>query len=420
MNSQNIYHPLSSIFSAKHYEMNRQNMSILFYDCYLHKRFYYPHIEWDIQKNVLRFYTNNSKKEIKCLKISLENCSVEQSMINPREMNLFINNCRYFMREMATNRDEIKHMAFRKFPHDNTKLVMFLGEEHFNASKRVNRFVDFMMKYFDSFKRIPGMIIDFFIEVEYNRNENNFEYDRYPVYTPLYQKLKNSSHVRYHQIDYRGASHLTPLNKLFMLFYKQAKKVASNKGNQPKKTESVRDQFTKGMYFMYGYLDNILPTLEFQNFEMNNPVLVKQFKKIKRTDVLRKIFREYFERAYKTFKQLMDDMDKYVEIEERVEDKYKREREQELFSKKIKNNICLKNPQYIVSVFSRFMDIYTIGRLLKPGYNYCVVYGGAFHTTDILKTMEKYNLISSSKDPSFYELVHKISMDHYSDLSNDR
>ena len=181
MNSQNIYHPLSNIFSAKHYEMNRQNMSILFYDCYLHKRFYYPHIEWDIQKNVLRFYTNNSKKEIKCLKISLENCSVEQSMINPREMNLFINNCRYFMREMATNRDEIKHMAFRKFPHDNTKLVMFLGEEHFNASKRVNRFVDFMMKYFDSFKRIPGMIIDFFIEVDYNRNENNFEYDRYPV-----------------------------------------------------------------------------------------------------------------------------------------------------------------------------------------------------------------------------------------------
>ena len=171
---------------------------------------------------------------------------------------------------------------------------------------------------------------------------------------------------------------------------------------------------------MYGYLDNILPTLEFQNFEMNNPVLVKQFQKIKRIDILRKIFREYFELAYITLKQLMDDMDSYVEIDDRVQDKFKRERERELFSKKIKNNPCLKNPQYIMRVYSRFMDIYTIGRLLKPGYNYCVVYGGAFHTTDILKTMEKYNLISSSKDPSFYELVHKISMDYYSDLSNDR
>ena len=110
-NRKNITHPLSRIFTTKRYEMNRQNMSILFYDCYLHNRFYYPRIEWDIRKNILRFYTNSSKKEIKCLKISLENCDVERSIISPKEMTLFINNCKYFMREMATNRDEIKHMA---------------------------------------------------------------------------------------------------------------------------------------------------------------------------------------------------------------------------------------------------------------------------------------------------------------------
>ena len=257
-------------------------MSILFYDCYLHNRFYYPRIEWDIRKNILRFYTNSSKKEIKCLKISLENCDVERSIISPKEMTLFINNCKYFMREMATNRDEIKHMAFRKFPHDKTKMAMFLGEVHIYDPKRVNRFVDFMMKYFNSFKRIPGMIIDFFIEVDHNRNEKNFQYTRYPVYSPLYKKLKNSSHVRYHQIDYRGAANLSPLKKLFdMLFIKAQQELKKGKSNNSS-NENDRSKFLKDMLTIYGYLDNILPSLEFDNFEMNHPLLVKQFQKIKK------------------------------------------------------------------------------------------------------------------------------------------
>lgn len=417
-NIKSISHPLLRIFTAKSYEMNRQHMSILFYDCYLHNRFYYPRIEWDIQKNVLRFYTNSSKKEIKCLKISLENCDVEQSIINPKEMTLFIKNCRYFMKEMVTNRDEIKHMALRKFLHDKTKMVMFLGEVHFFDPKRVNRFVDFMMKYFNSFKRIPGMIIDFFIEVDYNRNEKNFDHKRYPVYSPLYQKLKNSSHVRYHQIDYRGASNLSPLKKLFdMLFFKAQNHLKKGGGDNNSSYEADRSKFLKDMLTIYGYLDNILPTLQFENFEMNHPILVKQFQKIKKIDILREIFLEYFEQAHTNFMELMNDIDGYVIAEETV-NKFNREREQKQFYKNIKNNICLKNPNYMLHTFSRFMDIYTIGRLLKPGYNYCVVYGGAFHTTDILKTLEKYNLISSSKD-SYYELVHKSTLDDYMEMKNN-
>ena len=47
------------------------------------------------------------------------------------------------------------------------------------------------------------------------------------------------------------------------------------------------------------------------------------------------------------------------------------------------NNRIISNPAYILNVWARFMDIYTIGRILKPGYNYCVLHGGGFHTVDI-------------------------------------
>ena len=64
------------------------------------------------------------------------------------------------------------------------------------------------------------------------------------------------------------------------------------------------------------------------------------------------------------------------------------------------------------------MDIYTIGRMLKPGYNYCVLHGGANHTVDTLKTLEKHGLISS-KDPSFPELMHKGSLDDFNEAERN-
>ena len=153
-----ISHPLSHIFTAEHYETNIQQLTMTFYECYLTNRFYYPSIEWNIRRNLLRFYTNSSKKEIKCVKISLENCNKETQIINPREAQLFIKNCKHFMHEMATNRDEIKHTSFRKFLSDKNKMVLFLGEEHIYDYKRAERYVEFLMKFFDSFKTI----IDFF------------------------------------------------------------------------------------------------------------------------------------------------------------------------------------------------------------------------------------------------------------------
>ena len=70
---------------------------------------------------------------------------------------------------------------------------------------------------------------------------------------------------------------------------------------------------------------------------------------------------------------------------------------------------------YLMNNWSRFMDIYTIGRLLKPGYNYCVVHGGVFHTVDMLKTLENHGLIS--KKPLFSEMIRNSELIRYDDMA---
>ena len=82
------------------------------------------------------------------------------------------------------------------------------------------------------------------------------------------------------------------------------------------------------------------------------------------------------------------------------------------------NSRFISNPSYTIGIGARFMDIYTIGRILKPGYNYCVLHGGGFHTVDTLKTLEKHGLISS-KNPSIPELMMKGGLDDYKELERN-
>jgi hypothetical protein len=49
-----------------------------------------------------------------------------------------------------------------------------------------------------------------------------------------------------------------------------------------------------------------------------------------------------------------------------------------------------------------FMDIYTIGRMLKPGYNYCMFYGGCFHSTGMLKLLEEMYKLKPVKEIPMY------------------
>ena len=391
-----ISHPLSHIFTAEHYETNIQQLTMTFYECYLTNRFYYPSIEWNIRRNLLRFYTNSSKKEIKCVKISLENCNKETQIINPREAQLFIKNCKHFMHEMATNRDEIKHTSFRKFLSDKNKMVLFLGEEHIYDYKRAERYVEFLMKFFDSFKTIPGMIIDLFFETEYNKKHIYFEYERFKLYyTPLYEKLKDSPHVRLHQTDYRGSPALKPL-EILSLYVLEIHNT---------------DPFVLDISYVHGFLEMIKPLFDIKNFKINFPELLKQYQKINKVHFLRTLFFEFFTNISRQVNWLINDITSYLEGEEYDDDEYRQK-----YYNKIINNRIISDEQYLLNTWSRFMDIYTIGRILKPGYNYCVIHGGAFHTVDMLKTLEKHGLISS-KNPSFSEMIRNSELIRYDDIA---
>ena len=390
-----ISHPLSHIFTAEHYETNIQQLTMTFYECYLTNRFYYPSIEWNIRRNLLRFYTNSSKKEIKCVKISLENCNKETQIINPREAQLFIKNCKHFMHEMATNRDEIKHTSFRKFLSDKNKMVLFLGEEHIYDYKRAERYVEFLMKFFDSFKTIPGMIIDLFFETEYNKKHIYFEYERFNLYyTPLYEKLKDSPHVRLHQTDYRGSPALKPL-EILSLYVLEIHNT---------------DPFVLDISYVHGFLEMIKPLFDIKKFKINFPELLKQYQKINKVQFLRTLFLEFFENPFREVNWLIDDINNYWKADKHIE-KVK-------YNQNILNNRIISKASYMISVWARFMDIYTIGRILKPGYNYCVLHGGAYHTVDIQKTLEKHGLISSS-DPSFPESISKTALDDYNEVERN-
>ena len=396
-----ISHPLSHLFTAERYEETEQ-LIITFYECYLSNRFYYPRIEWNIPKNLLRFYTDSSKKEIKCVRISLENCDKEKQIIDPKEAQLFIKNCKHFMHEISTKQDDIKHASFRKFLSDKNKMILFLGEHHIYDQKRAQKYVAFLMKFFDSFKTIPGMIIDFFFETEYNKKDINFERKRFEYYyTPLYDKLNDSQHVRLHQSDYRGNPALEPVKKLH--FY-----ISRRQQLRP---------FSIDFMYLTAHLEIIQPLFDFNKFKINFPELLKQYQKINKVRFLRTLFLEFFDNTYREIGWLLDDIKSYYMAEE-YKDLQKQKIEKKKNHEKIMNNRIISHKLFLTAVTGRFMDIYTIGRILKPGYNYCVLHGGAFHTIDTLKTLEKHGLISS-KNPQFWEIFDQYASDTYKEVTRD-
>ena len=180
---------MSHLFTAEEYKMNCKQKTIVFHRCYLHNRFYYSKIEWDIPKNILRFYqTNGPKKEIKCVKLSLENCNKEPQIMDSRETRLFMQNCKQFM-YLLDKFEYFQHLAFRRFTSDPNKLILFIGETHQREPTVVETIVDLFLTYLDSFRSIPGMIIDFFTEVDYNTHALNFKYKQYAIDTALYENL---------------------------------------------------------------------------------------------------------------------------------------------------------------------------------------------------------------------------------------
>ena len=380
-----IQHPMSHLFTAEEYKMNCKQKTIVFHRCYLHNRFYYSKIEWDIPKNILRFYqTNGPKKEIKCVKLSLENCNKEPQIMDSRETRLFMQNCKQFM-YLLDKFEYFQHLAFRRFTSDPNKLILFIGETHQREPTVVETIVDLFLTYLDSFRSIPGMIIDFFNEVDYNTHALNFKYKQYAIYTALYENLRDSSHVRYHQIDYRSVPNMEPLLNLYWYL----------------KNQTEKEPFRVNLRVIHAYVLNIKTLLDPEHFKKTFPILLKQYRKINKVLLLIDLFKEFFEHIYKETDCLQENIEFYWETKHQKKKSPLHEEHKTYYWNQIYSSRLL-DVNLVLDIFSRFMDIYSIGRLLKPGYNFCVVYAGAFHTIDVMKTLQTHGYLMQ-KDPLFIE-----------------
>ena len=82
----------------------------------------------------------------------------------------------------------------------DTKLVLFVGEYHNYEQQIIDNKIKLLSNFFNSFKKIHGMIIDLFFEVEHNRHELNMDgrYGPVDLFPKAFELFSNYENVRFH------------------------------------------------------------------------------------------------------------------------------------------------------------------------------------------------------------------------------
>ena len=105
--------------------------------------------------------------------------------------------------------------------------------------------------------------------------------------------------------------------------------------------------------------------------ETNFPVLTKQFLKIHRLDLLSHMFDRLFKNIYNSLLSLMTNNN--------TDGLY----DNDLLKLSSKGELRIKG------IRASFTDMYTLGRLLKPGYDYCVFLGDYKRSRRVLELLEE-------------------------------
>ena len=369
-----ISHPMSNIFTAETFEFKGDNDNaqpyILFTNCYLRDRFFYPRIRWDFMDNSLKFYTQNNKKEVRCVKISTLNCSKENETIDPSELVLFVRKCYDLFKVLLKNhKEEIMQVSFRRFDNLQNKSVCFIGETHKTYIDK--NYVQDLINFFDSFKVKDGMIIDLFTEIGYHTERKNVDklYNSSNtlsyVYTQLYKKLSDSSNVCLHKVDLRVLQCLQPLSEFQYYIEDHLEEIFDHKLN---------------LEVLLIHVQIVTRLFQEDKIRTSFPVLYKQYVKIYKLDLLIRMFRSFFADTLKDLVSLQNMINEYI----------KNPKNDELKRKIYKSSILSVENSVILHSNAGFMDLYTMGRLLKPGYKYCVFFGGAYHSFEIMTTLERF------------------------------
>ena len=362
MKQRGIKHPLSHIFTAEEFHYQKAEMAVLFKNCYVNDRFYYPSVQWDIRRNILRFNRKNGNRDIKCVKLSIFNCDKEQEIIDPSESHLFTDTCKNFFNDLKVKyTNNIKHLELRKFK-TNPKIIGIIGQSSSNDALVSKQYFTDFLNFFNSFCSSPGMVVDLFTEININightSSKNNYLETSSKIYERLLYSLNDSSCVRVHKIQFSLTRSLTPL----IMLEKYLQSRINNVKNKKLDVTSI-------MVFV----QNSLPLFDRERIVTSFPILMKQFIKIDKIDLLVRIFNKKFTSLY----DRLLDITESKNLARAMDDLYNTD------LLKIKSDGKLR----IRDILDSFSDIYTIGRLLKPGYNYCVFLGDSKRSRNILEIL---------------------------------
>ena len=101
-----------------------------------------------------------------------------------------------------------------------------------------------------------------------------------------------------------------------------------------------------------------------------------------RGNVYTEVFRDLFSENYDYFVHLLN------YIQNKIKDPFDlTEKNKEVLYQYLHTFLTT---QYINDIALSFMDMYTIGRMLKRNYSYCVFYGGTAHAKNLSKLINVY------------------------------
>ena len=342
-----------------------------------YKNLSFSRIVWDFGTNTLIFYKNGNVKYrfALCLTPKIYECAQNYTTMSTDEEQEFVfydeTTKRLF--QNIQNDKKIEHLECI-YNTDTRHFITLIGEYHDDSltdytHTDFDSLVQHLLNYFDTFVQ-SETVIDFFLEVPFlYQKVYDGELELFEIYHILHDTYKDSSYIRLHRVDIRRNIGIKMLYDFidFLQRYNDASR--------------LYDGFflTEMSVYIPTY---ILPLLDITKTDTFTSIIHKQYTKMNQENVYNELFHDLFDEKHRYFVQLLS----YLETQ--IHDFYDLTDENK--DALLRFYKTLITTQYINDIALSFMDMYTIGRMLKQNYTYCVFYGGTAHTTDISNLILAY------------------------------
>ena len=355
-----------------HYDPVTNEMT--FTHCTYKQRYSFSRVVWSFETNTLVFYKGNTGRHSVCLAMKAYECALPHSVTDTEQE-------RTEERTEQQHYDTVTEQLFNSIK-DNVKIEHFervhdtktrhfitlIGEYHgHEGTPDHDALVQHLLHYFDTFVK-SETVIDLFLEVPFLfQTVRDKDVELFDIYNVLHDTYEHSQYVRLHRVDIRSTHGV----KMLLEF-----KSMLERYNDLRLLESA--PFLQEMSVFV--TRHILPLLKTDT--SNSNLVRKQYTKMNRGNVYTEMFRDLFSENYDYFVHLLN------YIQNKIKDPFDlTEKNKEVLYQYLHTFLTT---QYINDIALSFMDMYTIGRMLKRNYTYCVFYGGTAHAKNLSKLINVY------------------------------